>query len=70
MPALKEQYYCKKCNRTMAAEQFYGSNNKEKYSEGKLDTCKKCLTVTVNNWKPSTFLHILQRIDVPYIPKE
>ena len=70
MPAIKEQYYCKKCNRTMAAEQFYGSNNKEKYPEGKLDTCKKCLTMHVNNWDPETYVWILKECDVPYVPDE
>ena len=70
MPAIKEQYYCKKCNRTMAAEQFYGSNNKEKYPEGKLDICKKCLTMHVNNWDPETYVWILKECDVPYVPDE
>ena len=65
-----EQYYCKKCNRTMAAEQFYGSNNLEKYPEAKLDTCKKCITMHVNNWDPETYLWILQECDVPYVPDE
>ena len=70
MPAVKEQYYCKKCNRTMAAEQFYGSNNKEKYPEGKLDICKKCLTKHDNNWDPETYVWILKECDVPYVPDE
>jgi hypothetical protein len=31
-------YYCEKCNRTMGAEQFYTSNNLEKYkNDGKLN---------------------------------
>ena len=66
----KKQYYCKKCNRTMAADQFYGSNNLEKYPEGKLDICKKCLTMHVDNWNPDTYLWILQECDVPYVPDE
>ena len=66
----KKQYYCKKCNRNMAAEQFYGSNNLEKYPEGKIDTCKKCLTMHVDNWNPDTYLWILQECDVPYVPDE
>ena len=66
----KKQYYCKKCNRTMAAEQFYGSNNLEKYPEGKLDICKKCLTMHVDNWNPDTYMWILQECDVPYVPDE
>ena len=66
----KKQYYCKKCNRTMAADQFYGSNNLEKYPEGKLDICKKCLTMHVDNWNPDTYMWILQECDVPYVPDE
>lgn len=64
------QYYCEKCNRTMSAEQFYGTNNLEKYPEGKLPICKKCMTMHVDNWKPETYLWILQEADVPYIPEE
>lgn len=54
----------------MSAKEFYVSNNLTKYPEGKLNQCKKCLTMHVDNWKPDTYLWILQEIDVPYIPKE
>ncbi len=66
----EQQYYCKKCNRTMSADQFYGSSNLEKYPEGKLDTCKKCISMHVDNWKPETYVWILQECDVPYVPDE
>lgn len=66
-----KQYYCEKCNRTMAADQFYGSNNLEKYpNDGKFNQCKKCMTMHVDNWNPDTYLWILQEADVPYIPDE
>lgn len=66
-----ETYYCEKCNRTLRAEEFYSSNNLEKYPNGgKLPQCKKCITMHVDNWDPETFLWILQEIDVPYIPEE
>ena len=68
--AEKQQYYCKKCNRTMSDDQFYGSNNLEKYPEGKLDTCKKCITMHVDNWNPDTYIWILQECNVPYVPDE
>ncbi len=68
--AEKKQYYCKKCNRTMAEDQFYGSNNLDKYPEGKLDICKKCITMHVDNWNPDTYVWILQECDVPYVPDE
>ena len=66
----EQQYYCKKCNRTMSADQFYGSTNLAKYPEGKLDTCKKCISMHVDNWKPETYVWILQECDVPYVPDE
>lgn len=61
---------CEVCHRVLKKINFYQTRNYDKYPDGYLHKCKKCLTVTVNNWKPSTFLHILQEIDVPYIPKE
>lgn len=71
MPDESKQYYCEKCNRTMAADQFYSSNNLEKYpNEGKFPICKKCMTMHVDNWNPDTYMWILQEADVPYIPDE
>lgn len=67
---MAETYYCEKCNRTMNATEFYGSNNLEKYPSGKLNQCKKCITMHVDNWDPDTYLWILQEADVPYVPKE
>ena len=67
---MADSYYCEKCNRTMSADQFYGSNNLEKYPEGKLKQCKKCITMHVDNFNPDTYLWILQECDVPYIPDE
>ena len=65
-----DSYYCEKCNRTMSAEQFYGSNNIVKYPEGKLKQCKKCISMHVDNFKADTYLWILQECDVPYVPDE
>ena len=67
---MAESYYCEKCNRTMGADQFYGSNNSEKYPDGKLRQCKKCITMHVDNFNPDTYLWILQDCDVPYVPEE
>lgn len=62
--------YCEKCGRALNEKEFYGSNNLEKYPNGKLKQCKKCITMHVDNWNPDTFLWILQECDVPYIPDE
>ena len=65
-----DTYFCNTCKRTMRADEFYGSNNLEKYPNGKLNTCKKCITMRVDNWDPETFVWILQECDVPWIPDE
>ena len=67
---MPDTYYCEKCNKTMKADQFYGSNNLAKYPEGKLKQCKQCITMHVNNFDPDTYLWILQECDVPYVPEE
>ena len=66
----QESFYCSKCNRTQGADAFYGSNDAEKYPEGKLKMCKKCISMHVDNWNPDTYLWILQECDVPYVPDE
>lgn len=64
-------HYCKKCGKIMDDTQFYTSKNLEKYPpDGKMDICKKCLTMHVDNWNPETYKWILQEIDVPYIKEE
>lgn len=67
-----KQLYCDKCHRTMSADNFYRSNNLEKYgdNDGYMHVCKKCMTMHVDNWKPETFLPLLQELDVPWIPDE
>ena len=67
---MAKQMFCKKCGKTMDEANFYRTYNLEKYPNGHLDQCKKCITMHVNNWQPDTFLWILQECDVPYMPKE
>lgn len=63
------QYYCEKCKKTMNEKQFYTSNNREKYpNDGKINLCKQCATMHIDNWDPSTYLWLLEELDIPYIP--
>lgn len=68
--AAGETKFCEKCKKTMRADQFYGSNNLKKYPDGKLNSCKACVSMHVDNWNPDTFLWILQECDVPWVPDE
>ena len=62
---MAEQRYCAKCRKTMADTNFYT------YKDGsKCELCKSCLTMHINNWEPDTYLWLLEKFDVPYIPAE
>lgn len=64
------QFYCKTCRRTMEENEFYQSYRLDRYPEGRLPECKKCLTRHVDNYDPETYKWILEEIDVPYIEEE
>jgi hypothetical protein len=65
-----EMITCIKCGRTLDDSNFYMSNNLEKYPHGKINVCKKCQTMHVDNWDKETFLPILEDLDVPWVPEE
>lgn len=56
---------CQKCKREMEDTNFYTFKNGEKWSQ-----CKGCLTMHIDNFVPETFLWILEKQDVPYVPEE
>lgn len=62
--------YCEKCHKTMDDKNFYSSNNLEKYPNGKVNLCKQCFTMHVDNYDSSTYLPLLEACDVPYVPDE
>ena len=66
----KKKRFCEKCKTTKNEDNFYKSNNLEKYPEGYLNQCKECITMHVDNWDSNTFMWILQECDVPYVAKE
>ena len=57
--------FCEKCHHTMDEGQFYT------YKDGrKTELCKKCLTLHINNFDESTYVWLLEKMDVPYVPEE
>lgn len=60
-----ESFYCEKCKRTLKGINFYT------YKDGrKTEMCKNCLTMHIDNFNPDTYVWILQKMDVPYVPSE
>lgn len=58
-------YQCEKCRKTLDEVNFYSDRTGKK-----LELCKKCLTMHVDNNDPETFMWILEKADVPYVPEE
>ena len=57
---------CQKCGKVMDEEaQFYLRKDGTR-----MDLCKKCLTMHIDNFNEETFLWILKDMDLPYIPEE
>jgi hypothetical protein len=55
----------------MDEKQFYTSKNIEKYPpDGKLNQCKACITMNIDNWDPETYTWILEELDIPYVKQE
>ncbi len=62
---VNKKCYCEKCGKRLASGNFYT------YRDGsKCEICKPCLTMHINNFEPSTFEWILEKMDVPYVPSE
>lgn len=56
---------CEKCGRTKDEKMFY------MYNTGKrAQMCKDCTLMHVNIWQPETFLWLLQKYNVPWLPWE
>lgn len=56
---------CEKCMKVRQEKDFYT------YKDGnKTEMCKDCLTLHVDNFNPDTFLWLMEKMDVPYIPSE
>lgn len=61
----KITYYCEKCKKILSEDNFY------QYKDGtKCELCKACLTMHVDNYDESTFLWLLEKFDIPYLPWE
>lgn len=57
---------CEKCKKILKEEtNFYTYKNGQK-----MEVCKTCLTMHVDNYDPETFCWILEKLDMPYVPSE
>lgn len=60
-----EKKRCEKCHKQMATTNFFT------YRDGsKTELCKACMTMHIDNFDPETYVWILEKMDVPYVPAE
>lgn len=57
--------YCEKCNKEMDDTMFYTYK-----AGGKVEICKKCLTLHVDAFDETTYLWLMEKMDLPYVPAE
>lgn len=62
-----EQRYCVKCGRTKSKKDFYQIPSAP---DGYANLCKECYTMHIDNYDPSTYLPLLEELDIPYIKTE
>ena len=65
MASEDKKYYCQKCGKWMGENEFFTYKDKTK-----TEFCKKCLTMHIDNFDESTYLWLIQKMDLPYIPAE
>lgn len=65
LPDINKKCTCERCGKKLAEINFY------QFKDGsKCKMCKQCLTAHIDNFDESTFLWVLQIMDVPYVPIE
>jgi len=63
-----DSLFCEKCKKIKKVRDFYHSNNTEKFEDGVIPICRECYTMHIDNWDSSTYLPLLEEVDVPYVP--
>lgn len=53
---------CSRCGRSLPLTNYFKDR-----TGTRIDLCKTCLTANIDNRKPSTFMWILEMMDVPYV---
>lgn len=63
--AAEDKKVCIKCKKKKRLIDFYTKKNGEP-----IELCKDCLTLHIDNFDETTFVWILEKLDVPYVPNE
>lgn len=62
------KYFCQSCRKTLDEKNFFKTSWVQKHPAGILPECKSCVSMTIDDTDPATFLSTLKEINVPYIP--
>lgn len=64
----QDKIFCPCCRKTLDVKNFFKTNRVDKHPSGYLPECKTCVSMTIDDTDPSTFLSLLKEIDIPYMP--
>ena len=64
----QDKIFCPCCRKTLDVKNFFKTNRIDKHPSGYLPECKTCVSMTIDDTDPSTFLSLLKEIDIPYMP--
>lgn len=64
----QDKIFCPCCRKTLDVKNFFKTNRVNKHPSGYLPECKTCVSMTIDDTDPSTFLSLLKEIDIPYMP--
>lgn len=64
----QDKIFCLCCRKTLDVKNFFKTNRIDKHPSGYLPECKTCVSMTIDDTDPSTFLSLLKEIDIPYMP--
>lgn len=68
--AVEATKYCPRCGKVLKVSDFYHSKNLTKQPDSYLNLCKLCCTAHLDNWDSSTYVPLLEEMDLPYVPDE
>ena len=67
--AVEATKYCMRCGKTLNLKNnFYRSNNLEKYPDGYLDVCKDCFLAHLDPWDLGAAEELCKEADIPFMP--
>ncbi len=68
IPKGQGKYFCPCCKKTLGEKNFFKTSWIQKHPSGYIPECKTCVSMTIVDTDPATFLSLLKELNLPYMP--